>query len=636
MGSTKLQFLSTGIVLAGWLAGCSSSGGAAPGEVNPPKTDAGSMLEGGAPAGDASSVRCRLDDDCGPGSVCAQGECRQSGSCTNTRDCTNRLVCDVSAARCVECVVDADCGANAHCSDSHCKPACASDLECTRFGLLCDAGRGVCVDCLRDADCPSDRSCAQGNCRPKVCPPNALGCDATRRQVVHCDPSGTRFDVYATCAGNQICDDGQCAAVICKPNELSCRDSTLSQCGPQGTAWDAVRQCGAAEFCDAATTSCQPRVCAAGELRCDGNNVIRCRTDGSKDELVSDCMTQSQVCSDGRCVNQICKPDALICVDDKVRRCAQDGLSLVTVKTCASEEFCSEQGGTADCLKDVCVQGQSTCIGNVAKKCNAQGSGYDQSTDCSLLFKKACYKGSCDDVVCTPNSNWCLYGGLHHCDDTGTQDTVESCGNIYACDPGGAAACIPRGCAKSTCDGETAQCATDQPVVCPADQVCSVFPGGCAAVASDFNAIGSGIISLGGLTGLFFQVNTERTLVGIDSVVFVGATPTDVHWVVYENSMLNGPYALVLDRLVSTTTKSYDVIGSGPVSVRLKKGFYYFIGLFSHGATVDQAAQYFFDTSFGQAFDYLNWNISDVPTSVSFQSTTIRFPTLNLRTTRPQ
>lgn len=385
-----------------------------------------------------SDAQCPADGHCSSGvcesDVCPQGtiycvddsvyQCDANGSAESEIQSCAPMVCRLGACTCTS---------DAHCeSDQHCEGgACVPDV-CLRGTIYCqdgdvyqcaadggsesvieDCGGFSCVDascvCTNDAQCDAGEYCgAAGDCLPDVCEANSLFCSGG--DVYQCDSSGSASMLSMAC-GAMACDSGECV------------------CTSDG-------QCETTEFC--ASGDCLDDVCAQGELFCEGGDSYQCNTNGSASTLSQDCgslvcdagaciCTESSQCGDGEhctfgvCVDNFCPPSSTYCRDGDVWECDAEGAEETMVEECgslvceagacvctdsshcAADEHCAD----ADCVADVCPEGEAFCQDNDVYLCDDEGSSSSFVEFCGAL---TCDAGLC---VCTSDDQC---GALEICD----------------------------------------------------------------------------------------------------------------------------------------------------------------------------------------------------------------------------
>jgi hypothetical protein len=348
-------------------------------------------------------VECITLDDCDADHDCTGSRCVPFDRCRNSLDCSSRRVCDTNRQRCVECTRDADCGSGRRCVDYTCREGCASDNNCTDFGMLCNLNGGYCAECLDDLDCPT---------------------------VYHCATDS-------------------CALDVCAAGTSECIDNGVALCRASGNGYDRTA-CLARETCveDDRTATCEPWVCTAGVTECDVGNdsLVTCSDDGLTITDEVDCQADGKICYLGACEDLLCVPSQNYCEGETIRSCSADGLSSTLVQTCASTQFCDD--ASVSCLTQICTPNQPWCNNQLAQVCNARGSGSTgPGTNCAGIGGYECVAGDC---VCQANRLDCDDDQSNGCEINGStnEDHCGGCGQ--ACSNNH----VPsRSCSASTCNG---------------------------------------------------------------------------------------------------------------------------------------------------------------------------------------
>jgi len=95
----------------------------------------------------------------------------------------------------------------------------------------------------------------------------------------------------------------------------------------------------------------------------------------------------------------ICTPNSSFCDGKKVMQCAGDGLSSTLVKTCATNQYCEQQGLSASCKDQLGVPDSYFCLDKKVMLCNASGSGMTEVKQCG--GEEQCIDGECVKQVCS-------------------------------------------------------------------------------------------------------------------------------------------------------------------------------------------------------------------------------------------
>ena len=194
--------------------------------------------------------------------------------------------------------LDEPCGAGATCSAGVCVTQ-----RCTPGVTSCDGN--VLVTCSADgtgyaSQTPCTAGCSAGACTASVCSAGQSKCGAGDA-LLSCLPDGSGFANLQQCTVPPGCktlsaDRAVCGALLCSPLGRRCTaDATAVQiCAGDGSSWTTEAPC--TNGCSNGACSPPPGGCAAGALRCAGNEVQRC--DGTTWTTVADCAGS---CSGGAC-----------------------------------------------------------------------------------------------------------------------------------------------------------------------------------------------------------------------------------------------------------------------------------------------------------------------------------------------
>jgi len=153
--------------------------------------------------------------------------------------------------------------------------------------------------------------------------------------------------------------------------------------------------CGAQQSC--VDGECVSWLCEPGSAFCDGEIYKVCSSNGLNIQYEEDCVAKEQHCFNGACIDTECPPNEDFCGDSAtMAHCAEDGMS-VTTEACPAEHYCDEGDAGVQCLPWVCTPGEPFCVDNIAKLCDAKGSGVLNEVDCG---EQSCVQGECID--CQP------------------------------------------------------------------------------------------------------------------------------------------------------------------------------------------------------------------------------------------
>lgn len=392
--------------------------------------------------------------NCGScGTACATGLTCTDGKCVCS-DSAHPDLCD--GVTCVDLSSDvSNCGA--------CGKACAT-------GQICDAGQCKCPDLLPDlcgdtcVDFASDSahcgSCTNACATGLTCRAGACGCSDTTLSLC----GGLCVDTQTSAANCGACD------AACLPGETC--SSGICACASGLHCNGACAAAGDTQNCGTCGNACSPsQVCSGGTCACQNTAQTVCGTEcadlSSSTNHCGTCTTscgQNQVCQSGVCKDIVCTASTRTCVSGDVYFCGATGTTLTLADDCTVDEFCSESSGNAQCLPDLCKEGQPLCEGTVLRMCAPDGSRIETGgTDCAATGK-ACEAGSCRPIVCTPGEESCSGQTARHCNALGTALTTQLCTAAEYCYVSITSQCLPDVCAQGTfiCDQNVAtNCALD-------------------------------------------------------------------------------------------------------------------------------------------------------------------------------
>lgn len=156
-------------------------------------------------------------------------------------------------------------------------PLCAvGEFRCAGNLLQrCSDGRSAWQDfatCASAELCNAERGAS--GCVPQDCQPGERRCLGDTLTL--CRPGGDGSDAIAQCATAGGCDPEalECRDP-CVVGSTRCRAEQLQTCSDPLRGWESTA-CASAELCDAASGRCQPPACAAGQRRCAGASVEEC------------------------------------------------------------------------------------------------------------------------------------------------------------------------------------------------------------------------------------------------------------------------------------------------------------------------------------------------------------------------
>ncbi|HEY8945706.1 MAG TPA: hypothetical protein VIM73_15660, partial [Polyangiaceae bacterium] len=137
--------------------------------------------------------------------------------------------------------------------------------------------------------CQTADLCDPKNERCNLCKYGNYRCSGKAREA--CSEDGSKWTLVEECESAELCSPTYCGP--CTPGEFQCGGEggrVLLKCSG-GMQWGTVEECATPQLCedtkDMAMTAmdppwsgkCQPPQCAAGEMRCDGTRLQRCKSD---------------------------------------------------------------------------------------------------------------------------------------------------------------------------------------------------------------------------------------------------------------------------------------------------------------------------------------------------------------------
>jgi len=239
----------------------------------------------------------------------------------------------------------------------------------------------------------------------------------------------------------------------------------------------------------------------------------------------------------------------------------------------------------AYCYYNSCTPGTPACNGNIATKCNADGSGYDASgTDCGTDL---CSAGTCQPKLCEPYNYFCKDGDISYCQNGLSSYLSQDCGADARClKTNQTVACVPYDCSpglKACIGNQIGTCADDGTTLVSVKQDCNttsqvcVGASSCDDGATDTLGAAEELQSLPSesVFGDIFDVESNRQLTQLE-VNLVLASSRDLRFVVYE--AVNGYFIARYDQVVKgVSTSGY--ASSGAISYTLKAGRRYMLAV---------------------------------------------------------
>lgn len=237
--------------------------------------------------------------------------------------------------------------------------------------------------------------------------------------------------------------------IVCVAGEYRCNGERLERCRGDRSGYRLVDLCATPDQCNLNTDSCRP--CVPGEVHCRGS-VLEVCTDQSTWQVGEDCQTRA-LCEQARraggttCPAPVCAPGELRCEGATLLGCREgrDGWEVIDV--CESAALCQQgilAGRTpAGCEPPACQPGEHRCEGARLLRCNADSTGWDERADC--VDPGACSASTASCGPCPPGSYECSGAELRRCTDTGTFESARQCDAPALCDAANAT-CLPAQC----------------------------------------------------------------------------------------------------------------------------------------------------------------------------------------------
>ncbi|HEY5372868.1 MAG TPA: hypothetical protein VIK01_04245 [Polyangiaceae bacterium] len=292
--------------------------------------------------------------------------------------------------------------------------------------------------CASPALCNVDRANAEvaagkrATCLLPKCSPGQFNCDTGSPRP--CQADRTDWDVATTSCMGATCNPatGDCSA--CVPGTFACSGHNLERCTDQAT-W-ASTACSSALSCNAnAAPGCDPVTCTAGEFRCNTSTsaLERCRSDGTKWELVEQCVN-GVLCNPNatRCEVPVCPTSGVTrCQGNTQQKCRADLTGWDEVAQCSSTGSCDPGLG---CLPTPCVAGDFRC-NDVSLEACKDGTWVRQAA-CATRALCDATQQTCTPPTCAPGDRQCQGNVLRRCNaDRDGWDELETCGSGSICSP---------------------------------------------------------------------------------------------------------------------------------------------------------------------------------------------------------
>jgi len=192
---------------------------------------------------------------------------------------------------------------------------------------------------------------------------------------------------------------------------------------------------------------------------------MRCNAEGTGySDSGTNCDTLGAVCLAGACVPKQCENGTLSCVSGNVFLCVSNSQQLY--QACTDSQYCDATNKS--CKTRVCSPATTSCDGQVAVTCNADGSGYLSAgaVDCAASGK-VCSAGACVTLSCAANQSYCQGGNVYQCNATGSGSALS----VDCYDP--SQHCVQfstsANCVNDVCTENSQTCSGNTLVKCNAD-----------------------------------------------------------------------------------------------------------------------------------------------------------------------
>lgn len=338
------------------------------------------------------------------------------------------------------CEDNLDCRGGEVCRDGLCLEACSADDPCSDPAFVCDEERGVCEP--GTPGCATDDDCGPGQV-----------CDDGRCAAAPCAADDD-------CPGGFTCTDGTCAPidpVICESESTRCDGDDVVRCSRDGTR-ETREPCEGERSCVVVDGEavCAATVCDPGEAFCvDGATVGQCDETGTA--LTTEACDEGLRCVRGACRDGACDPGSAVCEGGVLLVCNAEGTAERAID-CAEDAACDGGALGCGCIDGacaplVCEPGAAECVATGRRECAADGSRWGAVERCA--DDQVCFGGECLDLACAPGDSRCAGGVALTCRRDGSGYIEENCAESdrYCEDRTGAAECRPRVCdpGSSTC-----------------------------------------------------------------------------------------------------------------------------------------------------------------------------------------
>lgn len=329
---------------------------------------------------------------------------------------------------------------------------CATQAQCDALSgqcRVCDHGSLRCNGAAREActadqahwarieECDSQEECsagACGDCKNLGFVECAGGGEEAAQSTVlrRCGEDG-RWEVLDDCASAQLCAlsaaaamsdpenfEGECTAG-CEPG-LRCEGRDLQRCPTSRAGFETIDSCQSEALCAqtleqiqseesaGAGSTCLVGCPIAGQYSCEGQDLLECRADQTKTEVVETC-AEDETCDSvlGRC-SPPCAPGAYRCNAARLEVCNDNGRWDLE-QECASSPLCVAQldQESGDWIKE-CKSPPDGCEKPDLFSCDGAELGQCLSDQTDVLVRDTCASatlcdatsGTCVEPQCSP------------------------------------------------------------------------------------------------------------------------------------------------------------------------------------------------------------------------------------------
>jgi hypothetical protein len=398
--------------------------------------------------------------------VCSPGETRCSGDfvqrCNSDRtafESTERCdagTCDGTLGRCADPCVQGSARCNAQGNLEECRNPLVGREITARCGSvqLCDAAARTCRQ--PPAGCTADgvRRCRQ---------------QGQNTVLEVCTDGRSRFATLDTCPPGEFCDPGDQQCDVCQQgSDPTCEGNNLATCAANGQT-EGGQTCNSGCLTQTGADRCLN--CVPGETRCEGRQLVVCRTRNGTEVLDREDCDTNQLCQAtlASCTGENCRCETSAC-DPGERRCngaqpevcnaGQTGFDAAGA-SCGLEQNCNPSTGR--CF--ACAVGDVSCNNGQLLGCAQDRSGFTQplgtrrcTSDNGGDRSQSCNGATLVDTRCQGNTPECFDGRCNECDpgdfDVECTDAVETVcagGDIQEEPCGGSAGCFEGVCSLGGC-----------------------------------------------------------------------------------------------------------------------------------------------------------------------------------------